>query len=239
MNKLAVFAVAASAFVAGVAVGKGKAPPPTAKFTAAEEVKWDDMGGVKLGTLFGDYTKGPFGGLLKVRAGYTSPVHSHTGAYEAVQISGTSSHWLKGEDGTKAKKMTPGSYWTFPAKLEHVSSCAPGAECLMFVWQKTKYDAVISKDAATTTTAGTAAGSAAGSAAGVKTGAAGAASAAAKAGAPAPGAATAPGGAKTGATAGTGAGAGSGAGSKSGTAAPGGAAPSAPKAGAGSAAPKK
>jgi hypothetical protein len=47
---------------------------------------------------------------------------------------------LKGEDGSKAKKMTPGSYWTMPAKLEHVSSCAAGTDCVIFVWQKTKFD---------------------------------------------------------------------------------------------------
>ena len=126
MNKLAVLVVVssltASAFIAGVAVGK--AAPPTPKFTAAEEVKWDDVNGVKLATLFGDSKKGPYGALFKMPAGHSSPLHSQSGAYEAVQISGTSSHWLRGEDGTKAKKMTPGSYWTMPGKLDHVSACA-------------------------------------------------------------------------------------------------------------------
>ena len=101
MRKLAALVVTgsavASAFVAGVAVGKAAAPAP--KFTAAEEVKWDDQGGLKLATLFGDYKKGPYGGLLKLPAGFTSPLHSHSGTYEAVEISGTSSHWLRGEDG--------------------------------------------------------------------------------------------------------------------------------------------
>src|SRR4051812_33665429 len=131
--------VVAGAFVAGVAVGKADAPAK-AKFIAAEEVKWDDVGGPKMGVLTGDYKKGPYVGLLKLPAGFTSPIHSHSGTYEAVQIQGTSSHWLKGEDGTKAKKMTPGSYWTFQAKVDHVSSCAPGADCIMVLWQKTKFD---------------------------------------------------------------------------------------------------
>lgn len=135
--------IAGAVFVAGVAVGKTTVAP---KFVAAEEVKWDDVGGPKLGQLTGDYKKGPYGGLLKIPAGYTSPFHAHTGAYEAVQISGTSSHWVRGEDGTKAKKMTPGSYWSMPAKLEHVSACAPGADCVMYVWQKTKFDIVSGKE---------------------------------------------------------------------------------------------
>ena len=161
MNKVVVLMVVstltASAFIAGVAVGK--APPPTPKFTAAEEVKWDDINGVKLALLYGDIKKGPYGGLIKLPAGHTSPLSALAGAYEAVQISGTSSHWLRGEDGTKAKKMTPGSYWTIPAKLEHVSACAAGAECVLFMWQKTKFDVTVAKDAAATGSAGMAAGS--------------------------------------------------------------------------------
>ena len=148
MKKIGLLTVVGSlvgaAFVAGVAVGK---VTPKAKFIAAEEIKWDDVGGPKLGSLTGDYKKGAYGALMKLSAGFTSPLHSHTGAYEAIEISGTSSHWLKGEDGTKAKKMTPGSYWSMPAKVEHVSACAPGADCVFYVWQKTKFDFVPGKEA--------------------------------------------------------------------------------------------
>jgi hypothetical protein len=42
--------------------------------------------------------------------------------------------------------MTPGSYWSMPAKLEHVSSCAPGADCVMYIWQKTKFDFLPGKE---------------------------------------------------------------------------------------------
>jgi hypothetical protein len=196
MKKIAILSVVGSlcgvAFVAGVAVGK--AAPPQPKFVASEEVKWDDVGGPKLGVLTGDSKKGPYGALMRLPAGFTSPLHSHTGAYEAIQISGTSSHWLKGEDGTKAKKMTPGSYWSMPAKLDHVSSCAPGQDCVVYVWQKTKFDFVASKDPAAgpTTKAGSAvppakpAGAGAGAAAAPTKPAAGAGSAAAPAPAPAP-----------------------------------------------------
>jgi len=145
-----------AAFLAGIAVGKTTAQP---KFIAAEEVKWDDVGGPKLGTLTGDYKKGAYGALMKIPAGFTSPFHTHSGTYEAIQIQGTSSHWVRGEDGTKAKKMTPGSYWMMPAKVEHVSSCAAGTDCIFYVWQKTKFDFTLAKDEAAKVQ--TAAGSAA------------------------------------------------------------------------------
>lgn len=162
MRKYAVALMAGSlvgAFAVGVAVGKAAPQPP--KFLAVEEVKWDEVAGVKLGTLSGDYKKGPYGALMKLPAGYVSPLQSHTGGFEAVQIAGTSSHWMRGEDGTKAKKMTPGSYFMIPAKTEHVSACAKGADCVIYIWQKTKFDALPAKDAAVAT--GSAAGSGSGS----------------------------------------------------------------------------
>lgn len=143
---IAVSSLALGAFFAGVAVGKTTKAPT---FTAKEEMKWIDMGGPKMAALSGNPQKGAYVGLLTLpggAAGFTSPFHSHSGDYEAVQITGTSTHWLKGEDGTKAKKMTPGSYWTMPAKLDHVSQCEKGAECVVLVMQKKKFDFVPGKE---------------------------------------------------------------------------------------------
>ena len=130
--------IAGGAFVAGVAVGK--TPPRPATFTSYEEMKWDDLGGPKMANASGDYKKGPYAGLLKIPAGFTSPMHTHTGEYEAIQVMGTSSHWGEGEDGKSAKKMSPGSYWKVPSKLPHISACAPGTDCVILVMQKTKFD---------------------------------------------------------------------------------------------------
>lgn len=145
--KLAIASVSvACAFTAGVAVGKtAKAP----KFVAKEELKWADLGGPKMGSLVGDAQKGAYIGLLVLpggAAGFTSPLHTHSGDYEAIQITGTSTHWLKGEDPAKAKKMTPGSYWSMPGKLEHVSQCEKGAECTILVIQKSKFDFAPAKE---------------------------------------------------------------------------------------------
>ncbi len=133
-------------FFAGVAVGKTSKAPT---FTAKEELQWVDLGGPKLAGLSGNPQKGPYIGLLQLpggSAGFTSPWHSHSGDYEAVQITGTSTHWVKGEDGTKAKKMTPGSYWTMPGKVDHISQCEKGAECLVLVMQKKKFDFLPGKE---------------------------------------------------------------------------------------------
>ncbi|HEU0033366.1 MAG TPA: cupin domain-containing protein [Kofleriaceae bacterium] len=138
-------AAAGGLFVAGVAVGKATKSP---SYLAREEVKMLDTqpGGPKLGALTGDPKKGPYMGLLQIPAGMVEPMHSHTGDYEGVMIEGTSSHWLKGEDSTKAKKLPPGSYYTMPGKVEHQSACDQGKDCLILIIQKTKFDVIPSKD---------------------------------------------------------------------------------------------
>ena len=139
IGKIAIVAaIAAGGFVAGFAVGAPSSKKPI--YTAFETVTWDDLKGPKMANLSGNYKKGSYIGLLKIPAGFTSPLHTHAGAYEAVQIMGTSTHWLDGEDGSAATKMTPGSYWFMPAKAKHVSSCAAGTDCVMLLIQKTKFD---------------------------------------------------------------------------------------------------
>jgi hypothetical protein len=156
--------IAGGAFVAGVAVGK--TPPKAPTFVSYEEMKFDDLGGPKMANASGDYKKGPYAGLLKIPGGFTSPMHTHTGEYEAIQVLGTSTHWIEGEDGKSAKKMTPGSYWKMPSKVAHVSACAAGADCVILLMQKTKFDFKDVKPAgAGSAAAGSAAKPAAGSAA--------------------------------------------------------------------------
>ena len=129
--------IAAGSFVAGFAVG---GPGKKATFKAFGEMTFEDMGGIKLAGITGNFKKGTYVGLLSIPAGFKSPMHIHSGAYEAVEIKGTSSHWLVGEDGSAAPKMVPGSYWSMPAKLPHVSSCDKGEDCLVVIWQKSKFD---------------------------------------------------------------------------------------------------
>lgn len=148
MKKIKALAIAlciGGVFVAGVAVGK---ETKQAKYIARDEIKFKDLQGPKLGVITGDSDKGPYSGLLQIPGGFESPWHSHTGSYEAVMVSGTSKHWVKGEDGAKAKKLPPGSYWTMPGGVDHISACEKGPDCVMFIWQSTKFDFVPGKDAA-------------------------------------------------------------------------------------------
>lgn len=147
-SKIIVLALALAlggVFLVGVAVGKDA---KQAKFITREEVKWSDVQGLRMAVLSGDIEKGPYTALLQLKAGAEPPWHSHSGDYEAVELAGTTRHWMRGEDGAKAKKMTPGSYWAMPGGVDHVTVCDKGVDCVLVIWQRTRFDAVPAKEPA-------------------------------------------------------------------------------------------
>lgn len=146
-------------FVAGMAVAK--APPKEPVTTMFSEQNW--MATMKEGELpaiaavEGDPFKGGAGylGFLKLPANFVSPPHAHSSDYWSILIQGQVAHWaVNGGSETNAKKLGIGGTTFMPAKVEHVSKCYPGTECVMVVMQKGKFDFLPGKaaPAATKTT---------------------------------------------------------------------------------------
>jgi hypothetical protein len=148
------------AFVAGSAVAKGgaaKAP----ELTQLKDMTWTPL--MKEGPLpamapiQGDGTKGAYEGFLKLPAGFESPPHSHTSDYWSVLLQGKMTHWAaNGGSEKESKQLGVGDLTYMPGKLEHISKCYPGAECIMVVMQKGKFDFVLSKTAMKTADKGAA-----------------------------------------------------------------------------------
>ncbi len=139
-SKLLIVSVAVSMFVAGYATAAKK---KMVEAHTTDELKWGPMSpdnpqGPQMAVLWGDFKKGTSGFLLKVPAGYSSPMHVHSSDYHGVQIQGSSSHPAEGE--AEAKQLPPGSHWTVPGGLSHVSKCAAGSDCIMFATVNGKFD---------------------------------------------------------------------------------------------------
>jgi uncharacterized protein DUF4437 len=129
-------AVAAGGYAAGAA-GKTSTQLPAA------ELKWDPYApGVPLqvAKLWGDRTKGAYGMLLKLPAGFEAGFHAHTADYKAVLISGTWIHPDEGKDLAGSKELTPGSFVMQPGKVFHNDKCKEGSDCIVFVMQDAKGD---------------------------------------------------------------------------------------------------
>jgi beta-alanine degradation protein BauB len=100
-------------------------------------VKFSDLGGPALGTLWGDSNKGPHGSLLRLPAGFVSPEHTHSGTYEAVVISGVVTN---AEKGAPEVPLEAGSFYRQSGKTKHVTRCISKDDCTLYVTQMTGFD---------------------------------------------------------------------------------------------------
>jgi anti-sigma factor ChrR (cupin superfamily) len=114
---------------------------PTASIVAAGELKWVDVPDTpaKLATVKGDSAKGPHASFIKLPAGFSAPLHSHSADHQVAVAAGTLT--MTPEGGT-AKKLGPGSWFEFTGKKKHVTTCDAGADCVLFIVAKAAWDLV-------------------------------------------------------------------------------------------------
>lgn len=140
---------------AGSVLAQAAAPAPksstTPVFMPAADLKWVDLDptkapGVKIATLWGDYTKGAYGAFIKFPAGFTAPLHHHTNAAKIVVVSGT---FIQVPEGKAEVRLGPGSYMMQPGKgYEHVTGCDKASECVFFSESTGAFDLIPAAGAA-------------------------------------------------------------------------------------------
>ena len=120
-----------------------KAPANQPVFMPAGDLKWTDLDpkgapGVQVADLWGDHAKGAFGALLKLPAGFVTPLHTHTYAMKVVFVSGT---YIQAPEGKPEVRLGPGSYMMQPGgNYRHTTSCDKDSECVFFVESNGKFD---------------------------------------------------------------------------------------------------
>ena len=104
------------------------------------DLKWAPLAGgppgVVQATLWGDPTKGAYGGISKFPPTFSAPLHTHPSDHKIVVISGT---WIHGEPGKPDARLGPGSYLFQPAGRKHTSACDPASECVIFIESNGKF----------------------------------------------------------------------------------------------------
>ena len=119
------------------------AGPGQPVFMPAGDLKWTDLDpkgapGVKVATLWGDHTKGPFGAFFRLPAGFAVPLHTHTREMKVVFLSGT---YVQAPEGKPEVRLGPGSYMMQPGgNYRHTTSCDKTSECLFFVESNGSFD---------------------------------------------------------------------------------------------------
>jgi len=117
------------------------APMGDALLMPAATLKWADVPGfkgVKLATADGDPAKGASHFYLKFVAGFTAPLHHHSADHSGTVVSGT---LVLGVDG-KTSKLPPGSFFSFSHAKPHTTACLAGADCVLAMDARDKWDVV-------------------------------------------------------------------------------------------------
>jgi quercetin dioxygenase-like cupin family protein len=111
----------------------------------AADMKWTDvpgMAGVQTFSVEGDPSKGASHFFIKFVAGFSAPLHHHTVNHFVTVVSGT---LLLTVDG-KEQKLPAGSFFSFSSKTKHATSCAAGADCVLSVDARGKWDVIMEAD---------------------------------------------------------------------------------------------
>lgn len=136
LSATAIVAHAADA-VAGQKARSGPVP------IGATDLKWTDLDpkgapGVKIADLWGDHTKGAFGAMFKLPAGFAAPLHRHTHEMKLVIVSGT---YVQAQEGKPEFRLGPGSYLLQPGgSYKHTTRCDQASDCVFFVESKGPFD---------------------------------------------------------------------------------------------------
>jgi anti-sigma factor ChrR (cupin superfamily) len=146
MRTRSILLVAASAALASTLSAQStnlaqSATTPT--FLPSADLKWVDLDpkgapGVKIADLWGDHTKGAYGAYIKLPAGFTTPLHTHSHPMKVIFVSGT---YLQTPEGKAQVRLGPGSYMMQPAgDYRHVTACDKSADCVFFVESDGPFD---------------------------------------------------------------------------------------------------
>lgn len=109
--------------------------------TAAADLKWNDVPdfpGLKMAVVSGDPAKGAAHFFMKFPAGFAAPQHHHSADHYVTVLAGTMVLNIDGKD----VKLPAGSYFSFSGKKHHMTKCDAGADCVLFIDARSKWDVV-------------------------------------------------------------------------------------------------
>lgn len=109
--------------------------------TAAADLKWNDVAGfpgLKMSVAAGDPAKGAAHFFMKFPPGFAAPLHHHGPDHYVAVLAGTMVLNIDGKD----VKLPAGSYFSFSGKKPHMTKCDAGADCVLFIDARGKWDVI-------------------------------------------------------------------------------------------------
>lgn len=141
---LVVTAIAPQAAAEDAKKGSGAVKGGAAVLIASGDLKWSDVPGfpgVQMAVLDGIPDKGPHHSMLKFSGGFAAPLHHHSSDHSGTVVAGTLVLTVDG----KENKLPAGSFFSFKGKKQHMTKCEAGADCVLSMDARGKWDVVPEK----------------------------------------------------------------------------------------------
>ncbi|WP_265570368.1 cupin domain-containing protein [Sphingomicrobium nitratireducens] len=105
---------------------------------AASELEWVEIiPGVDFAPAFGDWAKEGHGKFVRLAPGASVPMHTHSGSYEGVFVSGEMVNILDG--GTRVA-VGPGHYFQMAGGRLHGHECVSEVPCFFYTHSPAAWD---------------------------------------------------------------------------------------------------
>ena len=112
-----------------------------AVFKPQADLLWNavpDAPGVMIAAVQGDPAKGASHFFLKFPSGFSAPVHHHSANHYVTVVTGTLVLIVDG----KEQRLPAGSYASFGGKKKHATRCEAGADCILAMDVRGRWDVV-------------------------------------------------------------------------------------------------
>ncbi len=107
----------------------------------ADDLVWVNGGpGLDFALVWGDWTKGDYGMIVRIKAGHAAPIHSHTSDYHGVTIQG---NWVHTFGENDERQLALGGYAFQSGKEDHGDRCEGPQDCLILIHQHGPRDFVL------------------------------------------------------------------------------------------------
>lgn len=106
-----------------------------------DDLNWVNGGpGLDFALVWGDWTKGDYGMIVRIKAGHVAPKHSHTLDYHGVTIQG---NWVHTYGENDDRKLAAGGYAFQSGKEDHGDRCEGPQDCLILIHQHGPRDFIL------------------------------------------------------------------------------------------------
>lgn len=122
-----------AALLGAIAVSAPATAADTHNILKLDDLKFEQGGpGISFALVWGDWNKGDYGMVVRIKAGHAAPLHSHTHDYHGVTIQG---NWVHSYGDGVEHVLTPGAYAFQAGGDDHGDRCAGTEDCLILIHQ--------------------------------------------------------------------------------------------------------